>query len=196
MAVNLINFLVEDTPLDQVKAVKIDDSTYGLPLNFKAKYPPFSARTFLDHPNQHIKMQNGGYFEREKVYRNKGNTNVDSSNKDGFIDVRKKELAENAIHSPIRVDPTSTKEIIEDNLKSKNFNKYPMDKDEKRYPKPMSHWREDKSINLVLEDVYQSTNTNRGRGEHSFNQEIIIGKIISKINKEKYRGRVEVFHCE
>jgi hypothetical protein len=175
MAVNLISLMVDDTPIDECKATQNADSTFGLPINITAKYPPFSSG-FIDHPNQHIRMQNGGYYEREKVYKNKGNTNVDSSNKDNFVEVRRKVLEENSRNSPIRVDSKMTKEILEENLRSKNFNNYPMNRDATRYPKSMSHWQEDKNVNLVLEDVYQSTNVNRGRSEFSYNEEIIIGK--------------------
>ena len=177
MAVNLISLTVGETPIDELEAVKNEDSTFELPLNFSVKYPPFLQESFIDHPNNHIKMHNEGYYERNKVYRNKGSTNVESSIHDNFIEVRRKELAENASHSPIRVDSRMTKEIIEQNLRAKTFNQYPMEKDANRYPKPFSHWSSDRNLNLVLEDAYQATNTNRGRAEVSFNQEIIIGTI-------------------
>ena len=177
MTVNLINLTVRGVPIDELKVLKIDDSTFGLPLEFDSKYPPFSPNNKTDNPNIHIRMQNGGFYEREKVYRNKGNTNVESNKTDGFVDVRRKELAENAISSPMRVDSKATKEILEDNLRSKNFQKYPMKKDDTRYPKSMAHWKDDKNTNLVLEDSYFSTSVNRGRSEHSHNTEIIIGKI-------------------
>jgi hypothetical protein len=180
MTVNLINLSVTGIPINELKVLKIDDSTFGLPLNIDSNCPPFSSDNSIDHPDQYIKLQNWGYYEREKVYRNKGNTNVESNKNDKFVKVRRKELAENAINSPIRIEPKLTKDILEANLRSKNFQKYPMKKDEMRYPKPMAHWKDDKNTNLVLEDSYYSTNVNRGRSEYSHNSEIIIGEIIYK----------------
>lgn len=117
-------------------------------ISFDSKYPPFSPDNLTDHPNQQIKMQNGGYYEWEKVYRNKGNSNVESNKNDNFIEVRRKELAENAIYSPIRVDSKLIKDILETSLRSKIFQKYPMTKDETRKPKPMTEWQDDKNTIL------------------------------------------------
>ena len=185
MAVNLINIMVDRTPIDELKVIKNEDSTFELPLNISAKYPPFSKEIFTDHPNEHMKMQNGMYYEREKVYKNKGNSNVESSKNNTFVEVRRNEFAENASHTPIRVDSAMTKEILELNLRSKKFNSYPMDKDNVRYPKPMEVWKDDRNVNLILEDSYYSTSINRGRSEVSFNEEFIIGKFFKPLRKEK-----------
>ena len=167
--------MINDSPIDEIKAVKNENDMFELPENFAAIYPPFNP-FFIDNPNHHIKMQNGSYYEREKLYKNKGNSNVSSSINDSFMEVRRKEIVENSTKMTVRVDPKMTKEVLEDNLRSNDFNKYPMERDSKRFPKTMEKWQNDKNVNLVLEDVYQSTNTNRGRSEFSFNQELIIGK--------------------
>ena len=194
MAVNLINIMVDETPIDELKVIKNEDSTFELPLNISAKYPLFSKNIFADHPNEHLKMQNGMYYEREKVYKNKGNSNVESSKSNTFVEVRRSEFAENASHTPIKVDSTMTKDVLESNLRSKNFNIYPMDKDNVRYPKPMEAWRDDRNVNLILEDSYYSTSTNRGRSEVSFNEEFIIGKFFMLLSKENLSLKL-IFYC-
>ena len=87
-----------------------------------------------------------------------------------------------------------TKDVLESNLRSKNFNIYPMDKDNVRYPKPMEAWRDDRNVNLILEDSYYSTSTNRGRSEVSFNEEFIIGKFFMLLSKENLSLKL-IFYC-
>ena len=60
-------------------------------------------------------------------------------------------------------------------------NEYPRKKDGGPKDKPFEMWQEDRTTNLILEDCYYATGTNRGRNELSHNEEIIIGKIFKNL---------------
>ena len=179
MAVNLVSFSVEGIPIDEIKVIKNNEAIFELPLNFQSKFPPFcESDPFMDHPNHHIRSHKGEFYPREKLYKNKGNTNVDSNVNDGFSDCRRKDLSENSLKSAVAIDPKLTKDLLHSKIRSSKFNDYPNNRDAKLFPKPMEEWKEDRDMNLLLEDSYQSTSVNRGRNEISWNEEFIIGKII------------------
>ena len=174
MAVNLLSFSINGVPIDELKATINDESVFELPFDFESTCPPISEN-FIDHPNKHIRTQTGGHYPRDQVYCSKGKSNIESNKTDGFSEVRRKELFENSTKLAVLIDPSLTKEIIEKKLRSKQFNEYPRKKDWGPQDKPFEVWREDRKINLIMEDSYYSTGTNRGRNEISHNEEIVIG---------------------
>lgn len=178
MSVNLLSFSVEGVPIDELKATKNDDSVFELPFNFESTCPPISDN-FIDNPNKHIRTQTGGHYPRDQVYCKKGKSNIESNISDGFSEVRRKEFYENSTKAAVIIDPNLTKDIIEKKLRSPKFNEYPRKKDWGPKDKPFEIWKEDRTMNLILEDSYYATGTNRGRNEVSHNEEIIIGKFIN-----------------
>ena len=179
MAVNLLSLTVDGIPIDQLKIEKNQDSVYELPLNFDISFPPNSDQ-FIDNPQFHVRNARGGYYPREKLYRNeRGNTNADSNNKDGFLEVRRKELQENSSKPAIPVDQNLTKDIIENHIRSSKFSEYPRRKDFGPKDKPFKVWEEDRNINVILEDSYPSTCVNRGRTDISYNEELVHGKFFN-----------------
>ena len=174
MAVNLLSFSINGVPIDELKATLNDESVFELPFDFESTCPPFSD-DFIDNPNKHIRTQTGGHYPRDQIYCKKGKSNIDSNNTDGFSEVRRKELYENSTKAAVSIDPVLTQEIIEKKLRSPKFNEYPRKKDWGPKDKPFEVWKEDRTTNLILEDSYYATGTNRGRNEVSHNEEIIIG---------------------
>ena len=67
--------------------------------------------------------------------------------------------------------------IIEKKIRLKSFSEYPRKKDMGPVDKPFHVWKEDRKVNLILDDTYSATNVNRGRSAVSFNEEIVIGKL-------------------
>jgi hypothetical protein len=177
MSVNLISLSVNGVPIDEVKAIKNKDSVYELPLNFEASYPPEST-DFIDNPNVHIKTQNGGFYPREKLYKSKGNTNIESNINDGFAEVRRKNLNENSTKTSVLINPELTKTVIQKNMRSKSFDEYPRKMDFGPNDKPYQTWKEDKITNIILEDSYPSTCENRGRSAISYNENLVFGKLL------------------
>ena len=175
MSVNLLSFEINGIPIDELEAVKNDESVFEMPLEFVSTYPPLSE-AFIDNPNKHIRTQQGRHYPRDNVYCSKGNTNVDSNVSDGFNEVRRKELSENSSKTGIQINPTLTKDIIEKKIRLKSFSEYPRKKDMGPVDKPFHVWKEDRKVNLILDDTYSATNVNRGRSAVSFNEEIVIGK--------------------
>ena len=169
MSVNLISLAVNGVPIDEVKLVKNENSVYELPLDFEASFPP-DCKEFIDNPNIHVRTQKGGYYPRSAVYKSKGNSNVESNLNDGFTEVRKKNMVENATKTSILINPQLTKDLIQKVLRSKSFNDYPKKKDLGPSDKPYQEWKEDKITNIILEDSYPSTCENRGRSEISYNE--------------------------
>ena len=177
MAVNLLSFSVNGIPIDELEAIQNDDSVFELPFEFVSTCPPLS-NNFIDNPNKHIRTQRGGHYPRDQLYCSKGETNVDSSNLDGFTEVRRKELSVNSNKSAVMIDPNLTKDLIDKKIRSPTFNEYPRKRDWGPKDKPYEVWKEDRITNLILDDSYNSTCVNRGRNEFSFNEEIVIGKFL------------------
>ena len=145
MAVNLLSFSIDGVPIDELKAVRNDDSVFELPFDFESSCPPVS-NNFIDNPNKHIRTQTGGHYPRDQVYCKKGKSNIESNNSDGFAEVRRKELYENSTKSAVTIDPALTQTIIEKKMRSPNFNEYPRKKDRGPKDKPFEIWREDKRL--------------------------------------------------
>lgn len=175
MSTNLIIPTCEGVPIDEVRLGKVDN-TFLLPENeLELVFPPFKeSDPFLDHPNYHIKTQKGEYYPRKKLYNS--SANVESNNTDGYNECRLKDLSENASLSAVRIDHKISEKVATKKINSEKLNEYPFHFLTPRYAQ-FETWKQDRDINLVLENTFQSTNINRGRSEKSYNAEITIGKI-------------------